>query len=253
MKISITVPARFDSSRFPGKILKSLGGIPILRRVLERAAQVSDEVEVIALVDEQDVLERVNSWGFRAILTPRDCVSGTERIVCTQEKLAGDFIINVQGDEPFISIELLANMAAVAAAEDTSPDCPLTAIYPIASTETLFNPNRVKAVIDKNDRAIYCSRNPIPFLRDIPEREQWPIHHQFWGHVGVYGYHRTILTNYSSLKKGILERAEQLEQLRFLENGISLRCIRTEEPSIGIDTPEDLVAAEEFLRLHPEF
>jgi 3-deoxy-manno-octulosonate cytidylyltransferase (CMP-KDO synthetase) len=250
MKVSITVPARLQSSRFPQKILKNLGGVPILRRVLERLGRVQAADEILALVDDDKVFQRVSQWGFRAILTPVDCSSGTERIVFSREKLVGDFILNVQSDEPFISLDLLDEMISIAKNSDADV---LTAIYPLTSSEALFNPNRVKVVLDARDRAIYFSRHPIPFLRDIGERERWPTQHQFWGHIGVYGYRRKVLFQYPSLKEGVLENAERLEQLRLLENGISIRCIRSGEGNIGIDRPEDLTAAEEFLQLHPEF
>ncbi|MDR2812643.1 MAG: 3-deoxy-manno-octulosonate cytidylyltransferase [Puniceicoccales bacterium] len=248
MRVSITVPARLQSSRFPGKILQNLGGIPLLRRVLERITKLQHVDEIVALVDNEHVLQLVSQWGFQGMLTPKDCTSGTERTASAIDRLRGDFIINVQGDEPFIALDPLEQM--IAAAKNPSPDV-WTAIYPIASAEMLFNPHRVKVVLDSHGRAIYFSRSPIPFLRDISEREQWPLRHQFWGHVGVYGYHRKVLTQYPT--KGILEQAEQLEQLRLLENGISIQCIRTREPTIGIDTAEDLAEAEKFLQSHPEF
>jgi 3-deoxy-manno-octulosonate cytidylyltransferase (CMP-KDO synthetase) len=250
MRISVVIPARLQSSRFPRKILKNLGGIPVLRRVLERVTKLQTVDEIVALVDDEEILQAVTQWGFCAILTSQECVSGTERAVSVADRLQGDFIINVQGDEPFIALDLLEGMISVA---KSSPADVLTAIYPIISSEILLNPNRVKVVLDGHDRAIYFSRNPIPFIRDIRSQEDWPKHHQFWGHIGVYGYRKKILLQYPSLCEGILERAERLEQLRLLENGISIQCIRTNEPSIGIDTPEDFVQAEEFLKLHPSF
>ncbi|MDR1907105.1 MAG: 3-deoxy-manno-octulosonate cytidylyltransferase [Puniceicoccales bacterium] len=249
MKVSIMVPARLQSSRFPQKILQNLGGVPILRRVLERVTKLQHVDETIALVDDESVLQLVSQWGFHGILTSKDCTSGTERIVSVADQLQGDFILNVQGDEPFIALDLLNKI--IATAKSSTSDV-LTAIYPIHLSEILFNPNRVKVVVDKNDRAIYFSRNPIPFLRDVLDREQWPTYHQFWGHVGVYGYRKKVLTQYPSLEEGKLERAERLEQLRLLENGISIQCIRTQEPGVGIDTPEDLVRAEALLETHSE-
>ncbi|MDR1366494.1 MAG: 3-deoxy-manno-octulosonate cytidylyltransferase [Puniceicoccales bacterium] len=250
MRINVIVPARLQSSRFPGKILQNLDGVPVLRRVLERVAKLHNVDEIIALVDDDTVLQLISQWGFRGILTSKNCTSGTERIASVIDQLEGDFIINAQGDEPFIALDPLNEMISLA--KNSSSDV-LTVIYPIASAEMLFNANRVKVVIDGNDRAIYFSRSPIPFLRDIPDRERWPIHHQFWGHVGVYGYPKKILTQYFSLRKGTLEQTEQLEQLRLLENGISIQCIRTAEPHMGIDTAEDLEEAEKFLKLHPRF
>ncbi|MDR2201047.1 MAG: 3-deoxy-manno-octulosonate cytidylyltransferase [Puniceicoccales bacterium] len=254
MKSSLVVPARLASSRFPKKILKELGGIPLLRRVLERVAKVPNVAEVVALVDEESVLERVNSWGFDAILTSRDCNSGTERILSVKDKLLGDFIINVQGDEPFISLKLLEKMVNAAARDEVSlSEALLTAIYPIKSAESLWDPNRVKVVMDRNDRAIYFSRHPIPFLRNISRKEEWPNFHQFWGHIGIYGYRKETLQLYSTLADRFLENAESLEQLRFIENGIPVHLIRDEEPVISIDTAEDLLRAETFLQTHPDF
>ncbi|MDR1303573.1 MAG: 3-deoxy-manno-octulosonate cytidylyltransferase [Puniceicoccales bacterium] len=255
MKVSVIIPARLQSSRFPRKILQNLGGIPLLRRVLERVGKLRNVDEIAALVDDENVLQLVFQWGFYGILTNKDCISGTERVVSVADQLAGDFAISVQGDEPFIAPDLLEKMIADVknAGTKNAPPSVWTAIYPIASSEMLFNPNRVKVIVDKNDRAIYFSRAPIPFLRDIKNREKWPGCHPFWGHVGVYGYPKEILRQYPSLKKGILEQAERLEQLRLLENGIPLQCLRTREPSISIDTPEDLAAAEIFLASHPEF
>jgi 3-deoxy-manno-octulosonate cytidylyltransferase (CMP-KDO synthetase) len=255
MKVSVVIPARLQSSRFPQKILQNLGGIPLLRCVLERVGKLRNVDEIIALVDDENVLQLLSQWGFCGILTKEDCISGTERVVSVADQLAGDFAISVQADEPFISLDLLEKMIAAVKNIDTKNTSPSvwTAIYPIASAEMLFNPNRVKVVIDKNDRATYFSRAPIPFLRDVKNQEQWPECHPFWGHVGVYGYPKEILRQYSFLKEGILERAERLEQLRLLENGIPFHCLRTQEPSISIDTPEDLAAAEIFLASHPEF
>jgi 3-deoxy-manno-octulosonate cytidylyltransferase (CMP-KDO synthetase) len=255
MKISVVIPARLQSSRFPRKILQNLGGIPLLRRVLQRVGRLQNADEIVALVDDEIVLQCVSQWGFNGILTQKNCISGTERVVSVADQLAGDFAISVQGDEPFIALNLLEEMIAAVKNANVKNDYPSvwTAIYPITSPEMLFNPNRVKVIADKNDRAIYFSRAPIPFLRDVKDREQWPKRHSFWGHVGVYGYPKKILSQYSSLKEGILERAERLEQLRLLENGIPLQCLRAQEPSISIDTPEDLAAAEIFLASHPEF
>ncbi|MDR0418497.1 MAG: 3-deoxy-manno-octulosonate cytidylyltransferase [Puniceicoccales bacterium] len=250
MRVDVIVPARLQSSRFPRKILQNLDGVPILRRVLERVTKLHGIDKIIALVDDEAVLQLVSQWGFCGILTSKNCTSGTERIASIIDQLEGDFIINVQGDEPFIALDPLHKMIALA--ENSSSDV-LTAIYPITSSKMLFSPHCVKVVLDVYDRAIYFSRSPIPFLRDVSEREQWPIHHQFWGHMGVYGYHRKILKQYLSLKAGNLEWAERLEQLRLLENTIPVQCIRTREPSMGIDVQEDLVAAEVFLKAHPDF
>ena len=247
VSIVAAVPARLKSTRFPEKILAELGGIPVLKRVLQRVQQAAVFDDVVALVDDTKVQQMVQSWGFRAILTNENCNSGTERIFSVLDQLPGDFIVNVQGDEPFISLDLLKNIASKL---DPSIEM-LTAVYKIQDPEYLNNPNRVKVVLNKNHQALYFSRNCIPFQRDASG--DWTKLCDYWGHLGIYAYSRDLLAHYSELSESILEQSERLEQLRFLENGIAIHCVFADEPSIGIDVPEDLHRAEQFLKEHPEF
>lgn len=249
--IVAAIPARLRSTRFSEKILAELGGVPVLKRVLQRVQQAAVFDDIVALVDNTKVKQLIQSWGFQAILTDENCNSGTERITSVLDQLKGDFIVNVQGDEPFISLDLLKNIADKLH-EDTSIEM-LTAIYKIQDPEYLKNPNRVKVVINKNHQALYFSRNCIPFQRDASPSEDWTKRCDYWGHLGIYAYARDLLARYSELSESTLEQFERLEQLRFLENGIAIHCIFADEPSIGIDVPEDLHRAEQFLKAHPEF
>ncbi len=256
MQLTAVIPARLASSRFPQKILKELGGIPVLRWILQRVTRSGVFDEVFALVDDSSVLELVHQWGFEAKLTSPDCNSGTDRAVSAIKELSGDFIINVQGDEPFVEIQLLKNLSKRLRSDAGDIEL-LTAVYPIKNSELLHNPNRVKVVRDCQGRALYFSRSCIPYVRENPSRgwttdKDWTQCCDFWGHIGIYAYRRSLLERYHSLKTGFLDQVEQLEQLRFLENGVPIHCIEAHGPTLSIDVPNDLVEAERFLQQHPE-
>lgn len=250
MNILAAIPARLQSSRFPEKILQKLGGIPVLQRVLHRVQLSGVFSHVVALVDDVRVQQLVREWGFEALMTDTKCNSGTERIVSILPKLPGDFIVNIQGDEPFISIDLLQDLGKTIAQNPSNEM--LTAVYQITDTEILHNPNRVKVVLDHHHQALYFSRSCIPVVRDIADSQYWLSDYVYWGHIGIYAYRRNLLERFDSLQTSMLENAERLEQLRFLENGIRILCVEATEPSIGIDVPEDLQNAEQFLINHPE-
>lgn len=246
MKVIAAIPARLGSLRLPGKILRELGGVPILRHVLQHAREAEAFDQVLALVDDSEVFERVQTWGFDALMTDPLCASGTERVASVIGKISGDVLVNIQGDEPFISTHLLRDFVETFREH---PDLDLlTAVYPIKEKAWLQDPSRVKVVLDTQDNALYFSRNCIPFLRDTPASSDWTKAHFFWGHIGIYGYNRLLLQRMHSFKPSILERAERLEQLKFLENGVKIRCLKTDEPSFGIDTAEDLEKAEQILK-----
>lgn len=251
MRISAVIPARLASTRFPQKILKELGGIPVLRWILQRVTYSGAFDEVFALVDDDSVQELVQQWGFEAKLTSSDCSSGTDRAVSALQELSGDFIVNVQGDEPFVEIELLKNLAKRLRSNASEIEL-LTAVYPIHDPALLNNPNRVKVVRDTQGRALYFSRSCIPHVRDSHGQSDWTQCCNFWGHIGIYAYRRSLLERYHSLKAGVLDQIEQLEQLRFLENGVPIHCIEAHGPTLSIDVPNDLVEAERFLQQHPE-
>lgn len=244
IETTIVVPARLESSRFPRKVLTPLGGIPVLRRVLSRVSGLQSVSRIVALVDHEEVSESVRSWGFESIMTSPQCNSGIERIVSVKDQISSEFIINVQGDEPFVSLEFLTQMI------DLAENCHYliyTGAFPLKDQKELFNPNRVKVVLNSEDCAMYFSRSVIPFIRDESDVQFWSEKFPFLGHLGIYGYRRDFLDQYSSLKPSNLESIERLEQLRFLENQYKIKVIKTFEASFGIDTPEDLIRAEQLI------
>ena len=247
MKVIAIIPARYASTRFPGKPLAILGGKTVIRRVWEQVSRVIDDVAVAT--DDRRIAEAVEAFGGRAVITSPDHRSGTDR--CYEAYcLIGreyDVVVNVQGDEPFISPSQIR--ALTACFDDESTDI-ATLVKPFAPSdgiEALENPNSPKVVIDNESRAIYFSRSVIPYLRGV-ERSEWLARHTFYKHIGMYAFRRDALREVTSLPQSSLERAESLEQLRWLENGYKIGVGITDIETVGIDTPEDLARAEEFLR-----
>jgi 3-deoxy-manno-octulosonate cytidylyltransferase (CMP-KDO synthetase) len=245
MKFIAIIPARYESTRFPGKPLALINNKPMIQWVYENVVKTVDEAWVAT--DDERILKAVENFGGRAIETLSTHQSGTDRCAEAARKIGEnydfDVVINVQGDEPFIQtkqIELLKSCFST----DTEI---ATLIKKIDSTEELFNPNRPKVVTDNKQNALYFSRSPIPFVRGT-ENENWVSVQLFWAHIGMYAYKKEVLQKISKLNQGVLEMAESLEQLRWLENGFKIKTAVTEHQSIGIDTPEDLELALQLLR-----
>lgn len=251
MKFTAVIPARYASTRFPGKPLAMLGGKTVIQRVYEQAASVLSEVYVAT--DDERILSAVEAFGGRAVMTRTDHKSGTDRIEEAVEKIKkqgmdkegqGDVIINIQGDEPFVQPSQIKTLMALF-------DDPETQIGTLGkrfeSMEAVLNPNSPKIVTDHRGFALYFSRSVIPFIRGI-EVEDWLSHYPFLKHLGVYAYRREVLAEVTKLPQGVLEKAESLEQLRWLENGYRIRVGMTEVETVGIDTPADLDRAEQFLK-----
>ena len=243
MKFMAIIPARYASTRFPGKPLAVLGGKTVIQRVYEQVSSLLDEVYVAT--DDERIFLAVESFGGRAVMTRTDHKSGTDRIEEAAEKIGSDadVIINVQGDEPFIQpsqIETLMHLF----------DAPETQIGTLGkrfeTIEGVENPNSPKIVTDNRGFALYFSRSPIPYVRGI-DRNLWLEAYPFLKHLGIYAYRREVLREVTQLPQGRLEKAESLEQLRWLENGYRIRVGLTDVETVGIDTPEDLQRAEEFL------
>jgi len=244
MKFIGIIPARYQSTRFPGKPLAMINNKPMIQWVYENVANAVSEAWVAT--DDVRIIKAVENFGGKAIETLSTHQSGTDRCAEAARTLAKktnfDVIINVQGDEPFIQpkqIELLkscfTNDAEIA-----------TLIKRIDTNEELFNPNRPKVVTDKQKNALYFSRSPIPFIRNADNKD-WHLKHIFWAHIGMYAYKSDVLQKISKLRHGELEQAESLEQLRWLENGFKIKTAETRHQSIGIDTPEDLRQALQLL------
>ena len=245
MKFIVIIPARYQSTRFPGKPLALINNKPMIQWVYENAVKAVNEVWVAT--DDERIFKAVENFGGKAVETLDTHQSGTDRCAEAARKLSEniDFnvIINVQGDEPFIQlrqIELLKSCF--------SGDAEIaTLIKKIETSEELFNPNRPKVVIDNKHNALYFSRSPIPYIRG-EENGNWISKNVFWAHIGMYAYKSDVLQKISNLKQGILEKAESLEQLRWLENGFKIKTAETVHQSIGIDTPEDLTNALQLLK-----
>ncbi|MFQ5916205.1 MAG: 3-deoxy-manno-octulosonate cytidylyltransferase [Candidatus Binatia bacterium] len=246
MAVVAIIPARYGSTRFPGKPLAAIGGKPMVQHVYESAAKVSGLDRVLVATDDQRILETVRGFGGEAVLTSGDHVSGTDRLAEVARKIKGQWFVNVQGDLPFVRSQTISRTLKALQRDHSIPMG--TARTPILHQEELFNPNVVKVVTDTQGFALYFSRAPIPYLRGQNglNRE----HKKIWGHrhLGVYVYRNDFLLRLSRLRPVALERAEGLEQLRPLAHGYRIRVIDVDEPSVEVDTPEDLKRAEMYLR-----
>jgi 3-deoxy-manno-octulosonate cytidylyltransferase (CMP-KDO synthetase) len=246
VKVIAIIPARYQSTRFPGKPLADLGGKPVIQYVYERVIQTVEDVFVAT--DDGRIFSTVNEFGGKAIMTQSTHKSGTDRCYEAYKKtgIEADIILNIQGDEPFIHTSQLKQLISVFQSENTDI---ATLIKPFSRTDSLsslINPNTPKVVISKDKRALYFSRSVIPFIRNIPQ-EEWLSNKTFYKHIGVYGYRPHILKEIIALEQSSLELAESLEQLRWLENGYRIGVEITEYETIGIDTPEDLGKAVDYL------
>jgi 3-deoxy-manno-octulosonate cytidylyltransferase (CMP-KDO synthetase) len=230
------IPARYASTRLPGKPLKNLGGRPLILSTVERAKAAASVDWTVVATDDERVARVVREAGHDAVLTP-ELPSGTHRAAHVARKINCRFVLNLQGDEPFMDPNLLNALVARLAQGDAAV---ATAVHESADPDLYRDPNCVKAVLDASGNALYFSRAPVPF-------DKSGIDSPFLRHVGLYGFTREALLAAVELPEGDLERREGLEQLRWLEAGIPIACIRTDWNGIGVDTPDDLRRAEEFL------
>jgi len=243
MKFIGIIPARYASTRFPGKPLAILGGKTVIQRVYEQTSSVLEEAYVAT--DDERILQAVEKFGGHAVMTRADHKSGTDRIEEAAEKIGtdADVIINIQGDEPFIQPSQIETLMRLF-------DNPTTQIGTLGkrfeSMEATLNPNSPKIVTDLQGFALYFSRSVIPYVRG-QEQGEWLRHYPYLKHLGLYAYRREVLREVTKLPQSPLEKAESLEQLRWLENGYRIRVGLTDVETVGIDTPDDLRRAEEFL------
>lgn len=246
MKFIAIIPARYASTRFPAKPLAMLGGKRVIERVYEQVAGVLDDA--VVATDDERIYDAVRAFGGKVEMTSTEHRSGTDRCWEAYCKQGGEFdvVINVQGDEPFIQPSQLQALKECF----NSPDIDIaTLVKPFAESDgiaALENPNSPKVVVDNQKRALYFSRSVIPYLRGV-EKQEWLRRHTFYKHIGIYGFRTEILKAVTSLPQSSLEIAESLEQLRWLENGYKIGVGISDVETIGIDTPEDLARAEEFL------
>ena len=241
MKILGVIPARYASSRFEGKPLKEIDGHPMIEWVYKRAVN-ADIDDLVVATDDERIYNVVKNFGGNAIMTSKEHENGTSRImevIAAPEYAGFDFVINIQGDEPLIDVNSI-NLLADSYRREKSEI--VTLKKEISERWEIENPNVVKVVTDFNDNAIYFSRWAIPYERDRNESLK------YYKHIGIYGYTLKFLRELKSLKEGILEKSESLEQLRFIENGYKIKVLKTDAAVIGVDTPEDLKIVEEYVK-----
>ncbi len=247
MKVIAIIPARYASTRFPAKPLALLGGKPIVQRVYEQVVKVVERV--VVATDDERIYDAVTNFGGEVVMTSTEHHSGTDRCAEAYEKLGckADIVINVQGDEPFISPKQIE--ALIGCFDNKNIDI-ATLVKPFGEyddIELLENPNSPKVVLNNAGEAIYFSRSVVPHLRGV-ERSEWLKHHTFYKHIGIYAFRAEVLEEVARLQQTPLEKAEKLEQLRWLENGYKIGVGMTNIETIGIDTPEDLERAKQHLR-----
>ncbi|MEJ2093027.1 MAG: 3-deoxy-manno-octulosonate cytidylyltransferase [Syntrophobacterales bacterium] len=242
MRFLAIIPARYESTRFPGKALAPLLGKPLIQRVYEQARQVKGLHDIFVATDDERIKDCVEGFGGRAVMTRRDHPSGSDRLAEAAEILGldrHDLVFNIQGDQPVFPPLVIGHMAAV-----MERDCAAVMVTParrLTDMEVAVDPNVVKVVFNQQGRALYFSRSPLPYWRN-GERPY------FYKHIGIYAYRVDFLKDFVTLPPGRWEQAEKLEQLRALEYGYPIHVVETEEDTLEVDTPEDLERAEAYLR-----
>ncbi|HMJ68967.1 MAG TPA: 3-deoxy-manno-octulosonate cytidylyltransferase [Cyclobacteriaceae bacterium] len=245
MMILGVIPARYASTRFPAKPLADIDGKSMVERVYIQASLSKRISKVVVATDDQRIFDHVRLFKGSVCMTSPDHASGTDRCfeAMTKQREKFDYVINIQGDEPFISPEQIDLLASLL---DGNTEL-ATLVKKINDQESLFNPNVVKIIRSANNQALYFSRSTIPHIRNA-EYNTWLSKHTFFKHIGMYGYRSDILEKITRLKVSALEKAESLEQLRWLENGFKVKVAETDLETIGVDTREDLEKALAFIK-----
>lgn len=240
------IPARYASTRFPGKPLADILGKSMIQRVYEQASQSTSLAKVVVATDDQRIFDHVQSFGGVAVMTGEQHPSGTDRCWDALQQLQEQYkyVINIQGDEPFIAPSQIDQLASVL--QDGTTEL-ATLMIPVKDHQSLFDMGEVKIVLNDKMEALYFSRMVIPYIKGI-DQQQWHTHHQYYRHVGMYAYRTDILKQITTLGVSSLEKAESLEQLRWLENGFKIKCAVTDVENHCVDTPEDLEKAIKLLK-----
>jgi 3-deoxy-manno-octulosonate cytidylyltransferase (CMP-KDO synthetase) len=241
-QVVVVIPSRYAASRLPGKPLVSLGGKPMVQRVYERAKLAQTVSRVLVATDDQRIVDAVKAIGGEARMTRSDHRTGTERIAEVAAHEPGDVFVNVQGDEPLIDPAAI-DTAVGALLEEPAAQI-ATVATPIRHAADIMDPNVVKTVLDFEGNALYFSRAPIPWVRDTQQK----VHVKYWKHLGLYVFQKDALLEYPTLPNGELEKIEQLEQLRWMENGWKIRVAEVAHDSVSVDVPEDVARVEKLLR-----
>ena len=241
-KVVVVIPARYGSTRLPGKPLVQLAGKPMIQRVYERAKLAGSVNQVIVATDDARIIEAVEKFGGEARMTRSDHRTGTERVAEVAAHVEGDVFVNVQGDEPLLDPQAIDT--AVGALLEEPAASISTVATAIKTPADIMDPNVVKTVLDFDGNALYFSRAPIPWVRDTGTKIQ--VRH--WKHLGLYVFQRDALLEYPTLPQGELERIEQLEQLRWMENGWKIRVAEVEHDAVSVDVPADVARVEKLLQ-----
>jgi 3-deoxy-manno-octulosonate cytidylyltransferase (CMP-KDO synthetase) len=237
MKIICVIPARYASTRFPGKPLADIDGHPMISWVYHRAKSVKEFQDVIVATDDDRIFDCIKSFGGNAVMTPTDLQSGTDRVAFVAKDMQVDVVVNLQGDEPLISPQILSG---VCKAFDDEKIYMATPVKKVTDVDELNNKNAAWVVKDKNGDALYFSRTVIPAVHKIIDKSEWSNHTTYYKHIGIYAYRKDFLLELTQLPRIGLEKAEDLEQLRVLENGFKIRCVETNYQAINVDVPEDI-------------
>jgi len=230
------IPARYQSTRFPGKMVAPLGGKPLVQHTYERALQAKRVGDVCVATDDDRVVEALAPYGTQVVMTRDDHPSGTDRIAEVAERSQAQIVVNVQGDEPLIDPNTIDEVVDALIADSESVMA--TAARALVDPTAINDPNVVKVVMGPSGRALYFSRSPIPYERDAASGPEAGV--RYWHHIGLYAYRRDFLLEYAQMPPSPLEKIEMLEQLRALENGYAIQVVETQYESIGVDTPDDL-------------
>lgn len=232
------IPARYEATRFPGKLLQDLGGKTIITRTYEATVKTMLFDEVYVVTDSEQIQKEIENNNGKVLLSKKEHATGSDRIAEAVANLDEevDIVVNVQGDEPFVNRNVLSKLLSVFNEVDAEKIDVASLIFPLTEVEEITNPNNVKVVVDTENFALYFSRAPIPYPRDNEQAF-------YYQHIGVYAFRKEALLDFTKLPMGMLEKAEKLENLRFLANNMKVKMVLTQEKSIGIDTPDDLAKA----------
>ena len=244
MKIICVIPARYASTRFPGKPLANIAGHPMISWVYHRAQAVKEFDDVIVATDDERIFDCVKNFGGNVKMTPDNLQSGTDRVAFVSKELQVDVVVNLQGDEPLISPQILSD---VCKPFDDEKVYMATPVKKVSNMDDLYNKNAAWVVKDKNGDALYFSRAVIPAVHKISHKSEWLNYSTFFKHIGIYAYRKDFLLKLTQLPRVGLEKAEDLEQLRVLENGFKIRCVETTYQVINVDEAEDINKVEKAI------
>ncbi len=241
MRIIAVIPARYAAARFPGKLMQDLGGKPVIVQTYRTVCATHLFDEVLVATDDIRIAEAIEAEGGKVFMSKKEHSCGSDRIAEAVMQETADVVVNVQGDEPFIHGESLKSLIDVFHQDVKNEIALASLMVQLTDPEAIQNPNNVKVIVDDQQRAMYFSRLPIPYYRDAAENER------YYKHIGIYAFRREALLAFSESEMTPLEKAEKIECIRYLEQGKKMQMVVTEFPSIGIDTPEDLVQAQRHL------